>query len=845
MRLNGGVIGRANTPTLKKAGGVWSLSEQNLHRSYRRYPKYTEGWDIRKTADVQPSVQSQLTNTTTWGGSTSSDNGTSHDYSSDGKYLYVLNNAQNRIVKYVLPAAYDISDAQPTSDFINLDTLLGVAVAYTGIHLGNSNTKMYVICPIGASSTTIYEIDLTIPGKLSSAAYNGKYINVPYGRGTTYNCDLYITSDGSTLFTYIQESTSQYVVREYTLSTAWDISTAAYTSRNLVDPYNTSSGTGFSIGIDFTADGSYMYLSGNAYVVRVALSVAYSFSGTETYSTTYRKAGAFQNINMGPGDGTVMSSTFAGNTSIYKYAFGTTDYPQTLPAAISPDSLDTLLYTVGTISSLTLKPDGTKMYTSVTQTGCYIYEWDLATAGDPSTAVMTDYATAPAQTGVGFNWMGFKPDGTKFYGLINSNDTLYEYDLSTAWDITTITSSGVLKAFTSEDSSPTSFYFKPDGTKLYMLGATSDDIFEYDLSTAWDLSSISYTSSSYAQTQTTTTNSMTMNHTGDKLFTGSASDDYIYQYSLSTPWDITSASYDGTLIGVLNQETGLLTLLFNSDGSKLHICGSSNSVTSYILPEAYSLGVPTQFLATGETVPSGISWKPDGTKIFIFGTTGDAIKAWDVSTPWDISTAVDNSETSGSLVTYRPTGVGLEFKPDGSMVFIGDYNSAHDNIIGIPLTTAWDVSTVDTANIVVGTILTPLETTIQAFKFADSGSTIYMLGTTGDKIYKYTLSSPYDVSTMSYTDIFYSVAGRETVPTGLFFKPDGEKMFVIGSTNDKLIQYTLLTPWDITSASFDRDFDLVIAGGESTSVALSFSSDGRTFYFLGSLKDSVIQMDLR
>lgn len=848
MRLNGGVIGRANTPSLKKAGGVWSLAEQNLHRSYRRYPKYTEGWDIRKTADVEPKLQSRLTNTTSWGGSGNFDNGMSHDYSSDGVYLYVLNNVQNRIVKYILPAAYDISNAQLTSDWIDLDALLNAgAITYSAIHLSADNSKIYVMCPIGSNSTTIYELNLNISGKLSSATYNGKYINVPYGTGASYNCDFYITPNGSTLFTYIQESgVGLTVVRDYTLSTAWDISTAVATGNFFNDPYNTSSGTGFSIGINFTNNGTYMYINAAQYLLRVTLSVAYSLSGTETFSTTKRKSGSFGNINMGLGDGTVLSTTDASSTLIKKYVFGTVDSPETLPAVTSPNTTDTLDYTVGQILSLTFKPDGTKMYTSVSQTGCYIYEWDLATAGDPSTAVMTNYVTAPAQSGAGFNWIVFNPDGTKFYGLINSTDTLYEYNLSTAWDITTISSSGVLKVFTSQDTSPQGFYFKPDGTKLYMLGATTDDIFEYDLSTAWDLSSISYNSKSYALAQTLTGNSISMSHTGDRLFIGSPSDDYIYQYTLSTPWDITSASYDRVLAGVLTQEGNINTLLFNADGTRLYIAGAvTNGVVSYIIPEPYYLGVTRQFLPVGEATPTGIAWKPDGTKVFIFGSTSDRILAWNVSTPWDISTAINNSEQSANLSTYRPAGVSLEFKPDGSMVFIGDASTGHDNIIGLPLTTAWDVSTVDVSSILTGTVFSSVDTSIQSFKFADEGATIYMVGSNSDRVYKFTLSTPYDVSTMSYTNIFYSVAGQETFPTGVFFKSDGEKMFVIGTTNDKLIQYTLLTPWDITTASFDRTLDLITSASETNSNALTFKPDGRVLYFVGAGKDSIVQMDLR
>jgi hypothetical protein len=39
---------------------------------------------------------------------------------------------------------------------------------------------------------------------------------------------------------------------------------------------------------------------------------------------------------------------------------------------------------------------------------------------------------------------------------------------------------------------PTGVFFKPDGLKMYVIGAIGDDVNEYDLSTAWDVSTASY-----------------------------------------------------------------------------------------------------------------------------------------------------------------------------------------------------------------------------------------------------------------------------------------------------------------------------------------------------------------
>ena len=38
-----------------------------------------------------------------------------------------------------------------------------------------------------------------------------------------------------------------------------------------------------------------------------------------------------------------------------------------------------------------------------------------------------------------------------------------------------------------QESTPEAVFFKPDGTKMYILGRSGDDVGEYALSTAWDI----------------------------------------------------------------------------------------------------------------------------------------------------------------------------------------------------------------------------------------------------------------------------------------------------------------------------------------------------------------------
>jgi hypothetical protein len=69
-----------------------------------------------------------------------------------------------------------------------------------------------------------------------------------------------------------------------------------------------------------------------------------------------------------------------------------------------------------------------------------------------------------------------------------------------------------------------------------------------------------------------------------------------------------------------------------------------------------------------------------------------------------------------------------------------------------------------------------------------------------DAVYEYNLSTGFDISAAVYSQSF-SVAAQDTAPTALAFNNDGTKMFVLGSTGDDVNEYTLSTGFDVSTAS--------------------------------------------
>ena len=84
---------------------------------------------------------------------------------------------------------------------------------------------------------------------------------------------------------------------------------------------------------------------------------------------------------------------------------------------------------------------------------------------------------------------------------------------------------------------------------------------------------------------------------------------------------------------------------------------------------------------------------------------------------------------------------------------------------------------------------------------------MYVVGATNDSVYEYDLSVAWDISTASYLQSL-SVAAQDTLPTGIFFKPNGKVMYVVGATNDSVYEYDLSVDWSVTSAVYTQSLSV-------------------------------------
>ena len=274
----------------------------------------------------------------------------------------------------------------------------------------------------------------------------------------------------------------------------------------------------------------------------------------------------------------------------------------------------------GSPEGLYFKSDGTKVYV-VGSSGDSVDQFSLSTAWDISTASFDSVTFSLASQVTTPKGIFFKPDGTSFYvqGQSVADRYVYQYNMTTAWNIST--ASYASKSFsTSEDNEPLGVFFKPDGTKAFVTGEQNDKVYQYGLSTAWDASTGSYDSVSFDFSATANyVHGLAFSSDGTKLFLAGYNAEYkIFSYALSTAWDLTTASYV-TSFSINSQEIDNKDVQFSTDGTKMYIVGANNdTIYQYSTATGATITWPSSIEFAGGVAPAAPA--TGETDVFTFST---------------------------------------------------------------------------------------------------------------------------------------------------------------------------------------------------------------------------------
>ena len=274
--------------------------------------------------------------------------------------------------------------------------------------------------------------------------------------------------------------------------------------------------------------------------------------------------------------------------------------------------------------------------------------------------------------------------------------------------------------------------------------------------------------------------------------------------------------------------------------------GVGNSGAAYIFKKGsthYDIAGATftaaEYVHANFTNCTAITFNGDGTKIFAAGGGYDRIASYTLTTAYDISTA---SYDSNPLVTssYEGNPNGLQFNADGTKLFF--CGSAANRIFVYNLTTGYDLSTASIGNSGNGVSFASQDTNTRDMKFKPDGTVLYVVGQQYDKVYQYSLSTAFDITTISYASKSFSVTSQESTPEGIDFTPDGTKMFIIGEQYNDVFQYNLSTAWDVSTASYANiSYDL--GSRQAQSSAVIFNPNGTKMFTAGRSADNINEFD--
>ena len=220
--------------------------------------------------------------------------------------------------------------------------------------------------------------------------------------------------------------------------------------------------------------------------------------------------------------------------------------------------------------------------------------------------------------------LAFSADGTKMYMCGANADAIFQYSLSTAWDVSTASYDSISLSVSSQDTVPRGILLNADGTSIYVCGDINAAIFQYDMTTAYDLSTASYASKSLSvSSEEPGPAGIAFNNDGTKIYVVGYNNDNVRQYALSTAYDVSTGSYESKTLDVSSQDSSPRSLFFNSDGTKLFVNGNAtDTMYQYSLSSAYDVSTGSydsvSFNYSSEADDANaVTVKPDGSKIYV------------------------------------------------------------------------------------------------------------------------------------------------------------------------------------------------------------------------------------
>ena len=268
-----------------------------------------------------------------------------------------------------------------------------------------------------------------------------------------------------------------------------------------------------------------------------------------------------------------------------------------------------------------------------------------------------------------------------------------------------------------------------------------------------------------------------LNPDGTKVFFARfASGASLYQYTLTTPFDI--STIDTSTEVTLNLNAG------------------SDDLDS--------------------TDVEGFTFNGDGTKVYAIDYKGN-MNVHTLSTPYDFSDFTQDADDGHDWNTYLTPGDGnirphdIRFNSDGTKMYLHEATHTHDPVAIVEYHLATPYLPGSATKTEEFDVDPQVSAVVQDFDFDDDGTRMYVVTSSGSNgnhnLAVYKLSTGFDVTTATHvgtmSNFFNADRTEGGTPAGIHFAKDGMKFYQVTYTSNEIHEYDLSCPYGIVICEAD------------------------------------------
>ena len=298
---------------------------------------------------------------------------------------------------------------------------------------------------------------------------------------------------------------------------------------------------------------------------------------------------------------------------------------------------------------------------------------------------------------------------------------------------------------------------------------------------------------------------------------GTGDSSNVFTIQAKTLADILSAGYDSS--------GGTFSVTFTaSDGISIDTESSSFTISfSLTYPEPSGNVTNSTYIGEATAVSMQRGYSVDVNN-FVYGVNISNVTLY----KWDGQSFIDSqTNNTPSSVTIPGTKTNSHWMApaisiDGNYVYIPDTSNSTFIMKRFPLTTPYDISTIQSSD----KSSSSFSTGGYVYSTSISSDGIYMyVGTEQYRLTQYTMSTPWDPSTMSETG-WYSTTSYNAA----YMHPNGGRALLVSYGSNNFVEVIWQTPHNLGSSATTSN---AISTGMTQSLMAAYSYDGE-YYWIGS-----------